>query len=408
MKDLNNDQLEYAVGRFVSLCQSRDITQTELERTSGVTQSTISKILSRSQDSATEKYTPSADILQKLFRALGVKLADILHESDAIADEICGYLATPLTGLSDAEDAGVRKVVGHVQAVSREEQFATPRFEIYWPGDHTHPRLHKDVPAHQVYVTDRSRASTHDFIIIFCGRPSFGVGQENEIATQAGVPAIRLIPEGLSRMMVGSFIRAIDIPYTGSLDEGVVFDFEKFRNALKEIRQLYFRNRAFYRGLNGDSFGKRLRRLIDDRCKGNDPQFADDVGISIVYLQKLISEPFAVSNPSAKLLKRIGHRLGERVGYLLGESEESDPVWIQSHMSWRSWIDKTEGIDASVALTIRDTWRREYAMLRRDQVSVASFRKSVPLMRESDWDKRYQEVRKPRKGNAHALQAGLL
>jgi transcriptional regulator with XRE-family HTH domain len=408
MKDLTNDQLEYAVGRFVSLYQSREIKQTELERTSGVTQSTISKIVSRSQESGIEKYTPSAEILQKLFQALGVRLADILHESDAIPDEISGYLATPLTGLSDNEDAGVRKVVRLIQTVSNEEQFASPPFEIYWPGDHTHPKLHADVPAPQVYVTDRSRASTHDFIIIFCGRPSFGVGQENEIATQAGVPAIRLVPEGLSRMMVGSFIRAIDIPYIGSLEEGVVLDFEKLRDALKEIRQLYFRNRAFYRGLNGDAFGKRLRKLLDNRCNGNDAQFADDVGISIVYLQKLISEPFAVSNPSAKLLKRMGHRLGERVGYLLGESEESDPVWVQSHIAWRSWIDKTDGLDASLTLRIRDGWRHEYAMLRRDQVSVASFRKSAPLMRETDWDKRYQELKKTRKGAANAQQVGLL
>lgn len=41
-----------------------------------------------------------------------------------------------------------------------------------------------------MYLIDRSRASTFHFLVILCGAPSYGVGQENEIATQAGVPAI--------------------------------------------------------------------------------------------------------------------------------------------------------------------------------------------------------------------------
>jgi len=43
-------------------------------------------------------------------------------------------------------------------------------------------------------------------LVIFCGEPSYGVGQENEIATQAGTPAIRLVPPKMSRMMEGSFM----------------------------------------------------------------------------------------------------------------------------------------------------------------------------------------------------------
>src|SRR6266852_3732892 len=50
-----------------------------------------------------------------------------------------------------------------------------------------------------------------------CG--SYGVGQENEIATQAGIPAVRLIPQrGVSRMMLGSFVRAINVRYEGTLE----------------------------------------------------------------------------------------------------------------------------------------------------------------------------------------------
>lgn len=299
--------------------------------------------------------------------------------------------------------------MAEIRSIAAETVFASPRFEIYWPGDHTHPKDHPDIEPTQVYVTDRSRASTHDFVVLLCGAPSYGVGQENEIATQAGLAAIRIMPRGISRMMLGSFIRATDIFYTGSLKSAVGFDADKLRAALKDIRQMYFRNRAFYRGLNGDGFGKRLRKLIDDRCNGNDVQFADDVVISRSYLHKLINEPFAVSNPSAKLLKRMAHRLGERVAFLLGEAEESDPIWIESHAGWRSWIDNNAGIDAAVALRMRDNWRQEYATLRRDQQSSASFRKSIKLMRASDWDREYhQKMRGKGRGAANAHQQGLL
>ncbi|HLX82675.1 MAG TPA: helix-turn-helix transcriptional regulator [Terriglobales bacterium] len=405
MKELSSEQLEYAVSRFVSICQSREITQTELERLSQVNQSTISKIM-RPQDG--DKYTPSKEVLQKLFMALGFRLENILTESEHLADEIVGYLATPLTGLSRQEDVELRRVVESVRAITRDDQFTNPSFDVYWPGDHTHPEEHAGITAQQVYVTDRSRASTNDFIILFCGSPSYGVGQENEIATQAGVPAIRLVPpEGLSRMMLGSFIRATDIPYSGNLKSRVEFDETKLREALKTVRQSHFRNAALFRGMNGDGFGKRLRTLIDDRCNADYVQFAADIGVSLLYLHKMMDEPFLVPNPSARLLKRMAHRLGERVAFLLGEAEENDPIWTESNASWRSWVEKNEGLglDAAITLRMRDDWRHSYAMDKREQQSSASFRKSTGRMREADWDKQYTQRKK---GTGDAKQPRLL
>src|SRR5688572_24076824 len=230
MKELTQEQTEYAVGRFVRLMESRKYTQTQLEQISGVNQSTISKIASSRHDAdGTDRYRPSEEVLAKLFKAMGLKLSDILNESDRLPDEILGYLATPLTGLSDAADQELRRVVRLIEALAAEPQFESPHFEIYWPGDHTHPKRHVDISPDQVYVTDRSRASTHDFIILFCGAASYGVGQENEIATQAGVSAIRLMPAGISRMMSGSFISAHDVRYSGSLDRQITFDKDELR-----------------------------------------------------------------------------------------------------------------------------------------------------------------------------------
>jgi transcriptional regulator with XRE-family HTH domain len=408
MLELTKEQIEYAVGRLMRLVESRKIKQTQLEVWSGVNQSTISKILSPSQEIAGDRYTPSEEVLRKLFQALGLKLADIIVETDRIAEEIIGYLATPLTGLIPNAEIEVKRVVNFIRTVASDKQFDAPPFEIYWPGDHTHPLQHPDISPSQVYVTDRSRASTHDFIIIFCGSPSYGVGQENEIATQAGVPAIRLVPSVISRMMSGSFIHTIDILYSGSLETQVKFSSDELRAGLAAIRKSYFRHHALYRGMNGDAFGPRLRKLIDDRS-GDYDHFAADLGISLSYLHNLMEEPFAVSNPSARLLKRMALRLGERVAYLIGESEESDPVWVESNASWRSWIDKTPGVDARTALQVRDEWRHDYSTNRREQQSVASFRKPALMIREPDWDKRYRDKEKlNRRGSENAKQPSLL
>jgi hypothetical protein len=294
----------------------------------------------------------------------------------------------------------LRNIVSEVRSLAADGGFDAPPFDIYWPGDFTHPQDHANVPARQVYLTDRSRASTHDFIILLCGKPSYGVGQENEIATQAGIPAIRLVPPtGISRMMAGSFVRAIDIKYEGELGGRIKLPKAELLKALQDIRRIYFRHRAFYRGISSDAFGHRLKRLIADRCGGDTVQCADDLGISQDYLHTLINEPFSVANPSARLLARMASRLCTHVGYLLGESEETDPIWVASNASWRQWVDENTGVDAATALKMRDTWRDQYrGALRTRDVSVASFRNSPKLMEPKDWDQQYQALVKALSG----------
>ncbi len=115
MKELTREQTEYAVGRLVRLIEAREITQDDLEQLSGVSQSTISKIKNGWKEQGTEKYLPSADLLTKLFGAMGHRLGDILSESDRVGEEIHGYIATPLTGLSENQDSTVRHLVKRIK-----------------------------------------------------------------------------------------------------------------------------------------------------------------------------------------------------------------------------------------------------------------------------------------------------
>jgi transcriptional regulator with XRE-family HTH domain len=384
MKELNKEQLEFAVGRLHQLIEFRGLSQTQLEQGSGIAQSTISKILKRAQD-------PSPEALKKLCRVIGVKLSDLTNEVELFGHELVGYLATPLTGLSVSEDAELRKVVDKIKGLVEADEFDDPRFDLYWPGDHTHPRNNPDITPSQVYLTDRSRASTYDFIILLCVSASYGVGQENEIATQAGLSAIRLVPRSISRMMTGSFINARNIEYQGSLSAGIQFREEDVVDALRAIRRAHFRRQAFYKNLNGHDFGERLRKLINER--GSDyEKFADDVGINLSYLHALMQEPFNVSNPSIKLLKRIAALLGESVGYLVGESERADPVWISSQSSFREWVDSNSDLPAGEVLRMRDDWRDEYRLSKTQPISV-SFRRSTEPMSVADWDRLYRQSR---------------
>jgi len=88
MRELTREQVEYAVGRLVRLVESRGIKQTQLEQTSEVNQSTISKIFSGWQEPGADKYTPSEEVLTKLFSAIGRESAasdprsPIRHEPD--------------------------------------------------------------------------------------------------------------------------------------------------------------------------------------------------------------------------------------------------------------------------------------------------------------------------------------
>ena len=388
---LKPEQREYAVTFLRDLVEKRGIRQVDLGNCSGVAQSEISKIL------RSEK-TPSLEQLSKLSKGLGFKLEDILHEIDDSLKEILGYLATPLTAVvaDGTKESCLTSVVQGLRGIAAATEFSEPRFNLYWPGDFTHPVNHKNIPAKQVYITDRSRASAFDFVVLFCAEPSYGVGQENEISTQAGLPAIRLVPESMSRMMLGSFIRSTDVVYSGSLTTSVDFDESRFKEALREIRKLHFRLYALYRRTNGNEFGERLRHLINDRIGGDYKEFADDMGVDLGYVNAMMAEPFVVSNPSARLLRRMSVRLKVGVGYLLGEAPRVDPVITESKASWYQWLKDSPNINGAMAVEIKEDWEKE--VIYAGTASVGSDRNltGTTAMKGADWDRRYQKKAKAR------------
>jgi transcriptional regulator with XRE-family HTH domain len=386
MRILKKEEIEYAIGRLEVYMASRGLTQSDLEGLSTVEQSTISKILHRKQE-------PSIDNLQKLFEGLGLQFVDVLKAAaDRLPKILQGYLATPLTGLTDRQDASVRAVVEAVRRCSGAAEFSNPPINIYWPGEHTHPKSNPTFKPPTVYLVDRSRASTFNFLVILCGAASYGVGQENEIATQAGVPAIRLVNSGVSRMMLGSFVKSFDIQYRGSLQEGIFFDEEEFAKALRAMVKLHYRYSALYSGMNGNDFGPRLRKLIDARAL-DDNAFAEELGVSLDYVHVMTVEPISISNPSARLLKRVSVLLGESVGFLLGEEEQDDAIYRESKESFIAWVrESDESVDARTAEGVFDDWKAEY-FAGKVESSPISFRAKAVPKGKADWDEMFRRAK---------------
>src|ERR1700738_4777421 len=110
MKEMNKQDLQSAVSCVKSIFHRREWSQTELARYSNVPQPTISKIFDGKAEATLE-------VLRKLCHALGVKLDDILDTGEPIHD-LCGYLATPLTGLNGGRDTELQRIEEEIQQVA--------------------------------------------------------------------------------------------------------------------------------------------------------------------------------------------------------------------------------------------------------------------------------------------------
>src|SRR5690348_10888750 len=107
MKALDEKDIEFALACLKSIINRHGWTQPQLAQLSGMNQSTISKVFSGSM-------SPSPENLQKLCRAVGLRVADVLPKGAEISHDLCGYLATPLTGLTQLYEAHLGKTVEQI------------------------------------------------------------------------------------------------------------------------------------------------------------------------------------------------------------------------------------------------------------------------------------------------------
>ncbi len=121
-------------------------------------------------------------------------------ERSSLPFELEAYLACGLTGLTTEERDAIYRTQELVDEICR-----SIGIKLYLPKNFTDPLDHKEVSPENVFFTDRQRVLESDLLIAMVCRPSFGVGQELEIARNALIPIILLTTDGItvSRMVRG-------------------------------------------------------------------------------------------------------------------------------------------------------------------------------------------------------------
>jgi hypothetical protein len=139
----------------------------------------------------------------------------LLLPVDAEHEPLHGYVASALTGLGDDSREAIIFASHNIANVCK-----THELYVYQPRK-ADPLLHPDVSAAQVYRLDRRRVVGADVLFILANRPSFGVGQELEIAASYSKPTVFVMRDDvtLSRMTKGSFANVVgEIVYSGPED----------------------------------------------------------------------------------------------------------------------------------------------------------------------------------------------
>jgi 2'-deoxynucleoside 5'-phosphate N-hydrolase len=265
------------------------------------------------------------------------------------------YVSGSLTG----QGADLRELYeGAAQVLSR------AGFVAYVPHLATDPVRHPDVTPAQVYETDRREVATADLVVVFLGRPSFGVGQELEIAADALVPLLLIAPERdvISRMALGGRAK-----HYGPLRYREWEDLEAQLLTAATAIAADLRDR---RQVALPSIGDRLRRART-RAGMARMELATRLGVSAEFVRLVETADPRTSNPSLAFLAGAADALGSSIAELLGAHPTGTDVItplrtsleayaLQDRLSYREYADLREmaarGLESNRSLAFEE-WR---------------------------------------------------
>lgn len=194
-------------------------------------------------------------------------------------------------------------------------------FSVYFPGEHTHPQGAPDLKAPEVYWIDRERVASADLLIVFADEPSFGVGQEAEIAANAGVPIVIFHSAhiNVSRMLCGIAGRVIGkIGFTDDtdLEQKANEFFGENRNRLHLWRRS--REREYHLRV-----GNRVREFREAHGLSTE-QLAQKAEVEKELLESLETRPEQLTNISLVNLRRIARGLDVSPAELVRDQSTKD------------------------------------------------------------------------------------
>lgn len=258
-------------------------------------------------------------------------------------------------------------------------------FSIYFPGEHTHPTGAPDLTAPEVYWIDRERVASADVLIIMADAPSFGVGQEAEIAANAGVPIVIFYSHGvrISRMLAGIAVSALETKSFGDnleLEEKVNEFFRDNRERLRSAR------RKIEREYHLD-VGERVRELLGDGdIKTLAGELARRSNINEELLVSIVNRPEQISNVSLINLRRIARGLGVSPAKLVEEQSPKARLYEKrSRESVKSLREYARHRDISFKAYEDLKGRGLHALKQQVYSEGLRAEPDVPAFKEGDW-----------------------
>ncbi len=242
---------------------------------------------------------------------------DILAKAVPSSLPYRGYFACALTRADSVEQKQhSERVAAIIKANAQKNGFA-----IYFPGEHTHPQGAPDLKAPEVYWIDRERVASADLLVVFADEPSIGVGQEAEIAANAGVPLAIFHSShvNVSRMLrgiAGRIIGQISFESDDDLDSKAATFFSENRNRLHLSR--LSREREYHLRV-----GNRVRE-IREASHLSIEELAQRAEVGEELLTSLETRPEQLTNLSLVNLRRVARSLNVSPAELIRDQSTKD------------------------------------------------------------------------------------
>lgn len=229
------------------------------------------------------------------------------------------YMATALTGLERAAKIGVIFISDCVANICKQNGI-----DLYEPRKSTDPVNNATIQDHTVYLLDREKVTMSDLVIVLCEFPSFGAGQEIEIAGNAAVPLILLAMSDKkpSRMVTGTPVYKVKVEFSDPDDLCKELD-----RALKEIKpHLEERRKKLEAMPIPRELGKRVKTLRKQRQL--DPaELAKEIGVTEQFIKNLEEASTPITNLSLIHLSSLAYALEVPFYQLFGEvADTGEPI----------------------------------------------------------------------------------
>jgi serine/threonine protein kinase/transcriptional regulator with XRE-family HTH domain len=271
-------------------------------------------------------------------------------------EPLSGYVGTALTGLSEDERDAIHFTSHTVARVAKERELY-----VYQPRKASDPILHPQLSPEVVYQMDRKRVAESDVFFVLANKPSFGVGQELEIAAAYGKPAFFISREGItmSRMMRGSLVNLVgDIVYAGPDDLEQKLS-KSLGQAIPGLRAMKRRDRS--RSHHAGELGQRVRRARVDAGYETADELAGKLNIPVRILNAI--ERGEYDTIGAPYLEQIAATLRLPLSQLFADEYVPEPHHEDPNLRRLEALVRERGLDMSARdfLELRDEYQMQPA-----------------------------------------------